>query len=221
MIANPEDAAGLHYAARHVTNQQGHRVRPDYRVNSLPMHRGAAVVLNYTYVDNSNVFIEGQFVSAVAKGDASDVYDAHARWVPDHGWKLDYGKLHSLVCGAKHEIGAANLWGSPPPGDSFWQFVKSKGFDVKTYDRSVSGKEKKVDVALAHRMTKDAYTIIDKANSEISLAAGDKDYVPVVEDLTHEGFHVVVVFWDHAATELKEAASEFFSLNAHLDHLTV
>ena len=93
------------------------------------------MALNYTYVDNSNVFIEGQFVAAVAKGMASDVYDAHARWVQDFSWHLDYGKLHSLVCGASHEIGAANLWGSPPPGDSFWLLVESKGFKV-AYGRS-------------------------------------------------------------------------------------
>jgi uncharacterized LabA/DUF88 family protein len=66
---------------------------------------------------------------------------------------------------------------------------------VTVYDRSQAGKEKKVDVAIAHRMTKDAYTIINRASAELTLVAGDKDYVPVVEDLVKEGFHVVVAFW--------------------------
>jgi uncharacterized LabA/DUF88 family protein len=68
-------------------------------------------------------------------------------------------------------------------------------------------------------MTKDAYTKIDKTNSEIVLLAGDKDYMPVIDDLKSEGFMVVVVFWDHAAREVKEAATKFISLNQWLNYL--
>ena len=99
--------------------------------------------------------------------------------------------------------------------------VEHKGFEVVTYDRNVAGKEKKVDVAIAHAITKDAYTEIakDKENSEIVLVAGDKDYVPVIDDLKSGGFTIVVVFWEHAAKELKEAASKFISLNQWLDYM--
>lgn len=78
---------------------------------------------------------------------------------------------------------------------------------------------KKVDVATAHAITKDAYTKIDKSNSEIVLVAGDKEYVPVINDLKSEGFSVVVVFWDHAAKELKESATKFISLDPWYEHL--
>lgn len=61
---------------------------------------------------------------------------------------------------------------------------------------------------------------IDPKNDEITLVAGDKDYVPVVEDLVGEGFKVDIVFWEHAASELKNAASSFFNLNPHLSTLT-
>jgi uncharacterized LabA/DUF88 family protein len=99
--------------------------------------------------------------------------------------------------------------------------VHDNGFEVVTFERSPGG-EKKVDVALAHQLTKDAYTELaqDKENSEILLVSGDKDYVPVVEDLRKNGFHVTVVFWDHAAQELKDAASEFISLNPFFEELT-
>jgi uncharacterized LabA/DUF88 family protein len=97
--------------------------------------------------------------------------------------------------------------------------VEKKGFEVKTYDRSLAGKEKKVDVAIAHAITKDAYTKIDKSKNEIVLVAGDKDYMPVIEDLKNEGFRVVVVFWDHAAQEVKQAATKFISLNQWLNYL--
>jgi hypothetical protein len=145
-------------------------------------------MLFYTYVDNSNVFIEGQRVSAVAKRMAFDITDAIDRQIFDFSWQIDYGKLHAYICGEKHEIGCAKLWGSPPPDDSFWQMVKSKGWDVKTYERSF-GKEKKVDVAIAFAMAMDAPKI-DKAKSEITLVAGDKDFVPAVEGLKAVGYTV-------------------------------
>ena len=88
--------------------------------------------------------------------------------------------------------------------------VSRKPYMTRTF------KEKKVDVAIAHAITKDAYTIIDKSSSEIALVAGDKDFEPVVSDLVAEGFKVQVVFWDHAAQELKNAASSFLSLNKYL-----
>jgi hypothetical protein len=175
-------------------------------------------ILTYTYIDNSNFFIEGQRVAAVEGGMALDIYDAIDRGVFDYLWQPDYGKLHSLVCGEKKQIGAAKLWGSPPPSDSFWKMVERKGFKVTTYDRS-HGKEKKVDVAIAYAIAKDAPKI-DKAASEITLVAGDKDFVPVVEDLVADGFNVCVAFWDHAANEMKQKATTFFSLNKYLTHLS-
>jgi len=174
----------------------------------------------YTYGDNSNLFIEGRRVSAVAKGLAPNIYDAMNNRVLDQSWDIDYGKLHTFLCGTdKKEIGGARLWGSPPPSDSFWKMVERKGFGVQTFERNAANKEKKLDMAIGHRMTKEAYTIIDKANDEIALVAGDKDFVPVVVDLVAEGFTVVVVFWDHAAKELKDVASSFLSLNSHLNHI--
>jgi uncharacterized LabA/DUF88 family protein len=175
---------------------------------------------NYVYVDNSNIFIEGQRVSAVARGMASNLFEAMNQNIVDRDWNIDYGRLYATVCGNSQEIGAANLWGSPPPGDSFWEMVESYGFKATTFQKGAAGTEKKVDVAIAHRMTKDAYTTIDKSSSAIVLVSGDKDFVPVVEDLVREGFVVVVAFWSHAAVELKAAASAFFDLNVHHKTLT-
>jgi hypothetical protein len=171
----------------------------------------------YTYVDNSNLFIEGQRVSAVSNGLAKNIIDAMNNDILDRSWNVDYGKLHTFLCGRnKTEIGAARLWGSVPPSDSFWDMVKRKGFDHKVFDKNFAGKEKKVDVAIAHGMTKDAYTIVNKAADELTLVAGDKDFEPVVADLRSEGYQVHVVFWDHAAKELRGAASKFISLNPYL-----
>jgi len=85
---------------------------------------------NYTYVDNSNVFIEGQRVSAVNKRlpGASTIIEAMNNRVIDFGWQIDYGSLHEFACGDLSDIGAANLWGSPPPGDSFWLTKEASKF---------------------------------------------------------------------------------------------
>ena len=176
---------------------------------------------NFTYVDNSNVFIEGQRVSAVERGLARDINDAMHRGITDPHWRIDYGALHKFVCGGPSEIGAARLCGSVPPGDSFWKMVERYGFDVQTYDRSVSNKEKKVDVTIALWMIKDAYSgTIERGVDEITLVAGDNDYLPVVEDLVESGHIVDVVFWSHAGRELREAARKFVVLNQYLSFLT-
>jgi uncharacterized LabA/DUF88 family protein len=176
----------------------------------------------FTYVDNSNVYIEGSRVSAVRKGMAPNIYDAMNNKIVDRSWNIDYGRLHQFLCGTDQaEIGAARLWGSPPPSDSFWEMVERKGFTVETFEKSPSGQEKKVDVAIAYRITKDAFTCIDKSESEIVLVSGDKDFVPVIEDLIMEGFKLKVAFWDQAAQELKNSlrnsATDFLSLDPYFD----
>lgn len=179
--------------------------------------------LNYTYVDNSNIFVEGSRASAVAKGlaGAATYVQAMNNHVTDKTWQPDYGKLHQFACGDKSEIGCAKLWGSPPPSDSFWKMVEHKGFEVKTYEKNFAGKEKKVDVAIAHQITKDVYSgKIRKGIDEVTLVAGDKDFVPVVEDLVENGYIVHVVFWDNVAPELRAACSRFTSLNPFLNHLS-
>jgi hypothetical protein len=71
--------------------------------------RNFMVKLTYTYVDNSNFFIEGQRTAAVEEGMALDILDAIDRRVFDYSWQPDYGKLHALVCGDKKQIGTAKL----------------------------------------------------------------------------------------------------------------
>lgn len=171
----------------------------------------------YTYIDNSNLYIEGCRISAVKKGMAADVYQAMNLFIVDHTWQMDYGKLYDFICG---DDSVARLWGSPPPGDSFWNMLDRKGFNPTVYEKNVANREKKVDVAVGHRMTKDAFTIIDKNRDELILVSGDTDYVPVVTDLVAEGFKVEVAFWDHAGRELRECATNFVSLNKYHDHLT-
>jgi len=53
------------------------------------------------------------------------------------------------------------------------------------------------------------------------LVAGDADYVPTINELKVDGYKVEVVFWNHAARELREVASKFISLDQYLDALRI
>ena len=172
----------------------------------------------FVYVDNSNVFIEGKRVSAVEKGLAMNIFDAMNNKVIDNAYRLDFGKLHNFVAGNDlAKIKRATLFGSrPPQNDSLWQIARNAGFETIVEDRNVSNKEKKVDTGIVSVMARDAYRTVDKAGDVLTLVAGDADFVPPVRMLIEDGYRVEVVFWEHAAKELKEVCSKFISLNPFL-----
>jgi uncharacterized LabA/DUF88 family protein len=83
----------------------------------------------------------------------------------------------------------------------------------------MKGSEKKIDTNIATDIVYDALKVMSAGKDENTLVAGDSDYVPTVEKLVGDGYAFYVVFWDHAARELKEACTSFTSLNQYLDHL--
>jgi hypothetical protein len=172
---------------------------------------------NFIYVDNSNIYIEECRLQAVKSGLAKNVQDAISLQVVDHNWHIDYGRLYEFFC---NEGDVARLWGSPPPGDSFWEMVKRKGWEHKVYDRNLQNKEKKVDVAIGYAMSKDAYTRVDRKKDVMTVVAGDKDYEPAISDLKAEGFNIEVAFWGHAARELRQAGTKFINIDQYHDHIT-
>src|SRR6266446_2464780 len=72
-------------------------------------NRTESAVATYLYVDNSNVWIEGMHVSAVAKGLAPDIRTAQEQKICDHGWSYDFGKLLKFAGGEREDIGRAVL----------------------------------------------------------------------------------------------------------------
>lgn len=177
---------------------------------------------DWIYVDNSNVFIEGKRVSAVRQGLAMDIWDAFDHRIIDNDYRLSFGKLYQFVAGNnKAETARAMLFGSrPPQNDAIWEIAKRAGFEVVTHDRNVANKEKKIDTGLVAAMTRDAYKSA-RSGDTFTLVSGDNDYVPAVEQLREDDFQVDVVFWDHAGRELREVATNFISLDPHLDALRV
>jgi uncharacterized LabA/DUF88 family protein len=175
----------------------------------------------FIYVDNSNVFIEGKRIAAIRDGKAKSVAHANANDISDHSFRLDFGELYDFV--AEHnpeKVARAVLFGSSPPeSDAVWMIAEKVGFEAVVVSRNAANQEKKIDTGIVAAMVRDAYTRVDKAKDTITLVAGDSDYVPAVELLTDDGFHVEVVFWSSASAELKNAASRFIELDRHLETL--
>jgi uncharacterized LabA/DUF88 family protein len=177
---------------------------------------------NYLYVDNSNVWIEGMHVSAVVNGLAPSIWDAQQYNITDPSWRMDFGKLYTFAGGDRTDVGKAVLYGSrPPKNDSLWDIARAKGFEVVVYDRNAANKEKKIDTSIAADMVADSYELMDPSRDEVTLVCGDRDLVPAIEKLTKRKFKVDVVFWDHAAAEVKKCCTRFVSLNPHLTHLAI
>lgn len=175
----------------------------------------------FVYVDNSNVWIEGQRVSAVAKGLAPDIFTAMSSDVLDRTWRYDFGRLYEIACPEEQKIGRSVLFGSrPPPNDSLWERARSQGFEPIVYDRNDANRKKKVDVHIATMMTADSFEYMQPDRDMAVLVAGDGDLLPPVELLQTRGISVRCLFWDHASRDLRDAASEFVSLNPHLEFLS-
>ncbi len=193
------------------------------RLPAIPPSAGAGNEVLFVYVDNSNVWIEGQRISAVKKGLAKSTHDAMERKVLAH-WSYDFGRLYELACPSGMKIGRSILFGSRPPvNDSLWQRAEAGGFQVTALDRNAANKEKKVDTSLT-QMINDDY--IDHMKPErgdmLVLVAGDGDFVPTINSLKRRGIRVRVVFWRHATSrELREAADEFVELDPHFDWLSL
>lgn len=175
---------------------------------------------NLLYVDNSNVWIEGMHVAAVKHGLAPDVWAAVQQRICDYNWTIDFGKLFEFAGGYRPDVKRAALFGSRlPKNDSLWTAAERNGFEVIVYDRNVAGNEKKIDTGIVATMIEDSYELLIVAEDEMTLVAGDSDYVPAIEKLKTRKIPVHVVFWGHAARELKEAATKFINLDPYLEYL--
>jgi uncharacterized LabA/DUF88 family protein len=174
-----------------------------------------AEAILYPFVDNSNVLIEGRrFAEMKRKGRTT------LSPYTDDSYNIDWGKF-LYVLKEKDTRALAEipiLYGSRPPAeDSVWNKIRDEGFDVKVFDKNIRNKEKGVDMEMGMDIAQVLYT----ANKPkvIVIAAGDADYVPVVERAKSMRWVVEVWFWSNAAAALKAAASRFCPLDPHLEFL--
>jgi uncharacterized LabA/DUF88 family protein len=169
----------------------------------------------YAFVDNSNVLIEGRrFAEMKRKGRST------LSAFKDNRYEIDWGKF-LYVLKEKDSRALADvptLYGSRPPAqDSVWNRIRDDGFDVKLFDRNIRHKEKGVDMEMGMDIVQLLFTV--PTPKVIVIAAGDADYVPVIERAKGKGWRVEVWFWSNAAVELKKAANRFCELDPHMEFL--
>ena len=141
----------------------------------------------YVFVDHSNLWIEGKKAQSVKDIDH------------DPRYRVDLGKFLSLIIRDRH-LSRAFLYGSdPPPNDSVWKAAKEKNFDVKVFQRSGSGKEKELDVAMTHEITKTLYKDLkDGVNVTFITVTGDRDFRIPIEDVLDNSIPVELWSWEKA-----------------------
>jgi hypothetical protein len=178
----------------------------------------------FVYVDNSNLWIEGQYLSARRKGLLTEQGRGRGRRLVDHGWTYDFGRLYQLACPADALIGRCKLWGSrPPQNDSLWERARDQGFEVEVFARNAANKEKGVDVAIATAIADDSHEYM-RADREdtVVLVSGDGDFLPTFRSLRRRGLRIRLIFWSHGTSRvLREFADEYVALDPYLDQLTL
>lgn len=174
----------------------------------------------FFFVDNSNVWIEGKFASAVKKGWVPNIALAHENHICDNAWKIDFGKLLNFASdGEPDKVTKAFIFGSKPTDkDSLWTSMERAGFEVKSIPRNASNKEKKIDTVIGAKIDHTLYKEAKPGDTFI-LALGDKDYVPNLDNIFEEGCKAKVVFWDNVAGELSGKATEYVNLTEHIDEV--
>ena len=173
------------------------------------------------YVDCSNLFIEGQKLSAVARGWARSLHDARQRGVIDFEYRLDLYCLMDLLVQVEGPTKAVVFGSVTDSNESLWRHAATAGFEVVTVERGFSGKEKRVDTSVVTRMCRDAYRFGNPRRDRITLVAGDGDYEPTARQLVADGFQVTVRYWSRGSRELRGAATAFHSLNPYIDDLAL
>lgn len=151
----------------------------------------------YVFIDDSNLWIAGQ------KAQGKKLKDADV----DTRFRVDLGKFLKLVTKGRN-LSKAFLYGSiPPPNDTVWKAAREKNFDVQTFQRSGSGREKEVDVAMATSITRTLYTMESKFNVIFTAVTGDRDLKTPIELTLKEGVPVELWSWeDSMSREFRQLA---------------
>ena len=175
----------------------------------------------YVFVDNSNLFIEGKRASAVRAGFAGSLEDAHANNIENSSWRMDFGQLLLLAINQQKEaLGKAYLFGSTPPGnDSLWSAIEEAKFDVITWSRNASNKEKAVDASMLQKINVHLYEGSEEGDVFV-LLTGDGDFLPCAKKLKEKNRLLKIVFWENVSSALRNVADEYVNLSERIDEIT-
>ncbi len=173
----------------------------------------------YIYIDNSNLWIQGQRTYAEKNRLTSF-------WDPT--WRFDAGKVKGVLLAslsAEEETFdyKIKLYGStPPPVDTVWTAIKSHNIEVSTHARSSwTRREKEVDndiIAESVDNSTDAYH--NATPAVFIIVSGDRDLRPAIIRITKRGFHVHLWSWRNGLSKVfTEPDDEIESSLFHVHYL--
>jgi len=92
---------------------------------------------------------------------------------------------------------------TPPKSDGFWSTMKSKGFDVYTYERKLNG-EKAVDSKIIAKGV--SFIVQQDHSATLNLLSGDFDMFPLIEEALEKNWIVNLWSWkDSLSNEYLDA----------------
>ena len=141
-------------------------------------------------IDNSNIFIEVQ------------------KLVGRDG-RFDYDKFVKNYTNFKNQ--KKILVGSTPPkSGEFWSTMRSKGFEVYTYERKLNG-EKTVDSKIVAKGV--SYIVQQENSATLNLLSGDFDMFPLIEEALEKNWKVNLWSWKDSLSneylDIKEIAIKY------------
>lgn len=169
------------------------------------------------YVDNSNIFHEGQRIAEKVLGE------------PRRDFRLYFRNFVQLALNGRllKEV----VWGGsvPPPKDTVWDYLKGMSIDPDLIPRA-GGENETVDHLIQLRMHRHARKY-RKNPGVIVLATGDgkgyhfeEGFLYDIEGFVQDGWAVEVLSWEHSChgklKEFAEKNGKFISLDGYYDHIT-
>jgi uncharacterized LabA/DUF88 family protein len=146
----------------------------------------------HLFIDNSNLFIEAQRVAR-----STFFYDDELVI----RLRISYGGLLDEIRQGRDLKETVLVGSRPPENDSLWNKLKTLQIEPRIFDRSFSGREKRVDAELINAMRD---TLEDNPPpGTIAIVAGDQDYLPTIERCIKKHWNVEIYFWEQASHDLK------------------
>ena len=180
---------------------QGAKPIPGAGVKKVELKKSTRV---YLYIDDSNIFIEGQRTAANREPN-----DPSAR----HRFRIDFGRLLEWITEGRTLADVYLVGSRPPEMDSFWQVLPKKGIRPKIFDRQ-GGREKGVDHDLVAEMVEPS-VLQKKEDGVIAVVGGDGDYRSTLDRISTKGWELEVYFWTSGCSPLVRNTPWYINLDPH------
>ena len=173
------------------------------------------------FIDNSNLFIEGQ--KASAKRQQFNEVDK------DFRLRINYRKFMDILIGEREVLHSA-FYCSGRLHAKLWKILQKKEIQVLRFPRNERNHEKQLDTALTAHVTRTAiemksmmmnpYSDIDMDLTFV-IVAGDGDYIPAFQQVMEENFKLEVYAWKNSISKKIRifAANEDYKNRVRIYHL--